>query len=101
MLCEAARRFVESAASGVEAKGAGEDAVAIVLLAREFVERTALEVMQIAERSLGTAAFFDGHPADRIRRDLGFFLRQAALDEKLMKAARMIAGHAEPVGEQW
>jgi alkylation response protein AidB-like acyl-CoA dehydrogenase len=101
MLCEAGRRFVESAASGAEAKGAGEDTVAVVLLAREFVERSALEVMQIADRSLGTAAFLDGHPADRIRRDLGFFLRQAALDQKLMKAARIIGGHARPVGEQW
>jgi hypothetical protein len=28
-------------------------------------------------------------------------LRQAALDQKLMKAARIIGGHARPVGEQW
>jgi alkylation response protein AidB-like acyl-CoA dehydrogenase len=101
MLCEAARRFVESAASAVETEDAGEDAVAAVLLAREFVESTALEIMQITDRALGTAAFFDGHPAERIRRDLSFFLRQAGLDQKLMKAARRIAGHARPVGEQW
>lgn len=101
MLCEAGRRFVEAAASGVEAEGAGEDAVAAALLAREFLEDIALEAMQLADRSVGTASFFDGHPAERIRRDLGFFLRQAALDQKLMKAARRIVKHAQPIGEQW
>ncbi len=101
MLCEAGRRFVESAASAVEAYDADEDAVAAVLLAREFIESAAVEAIQIADRSLGTAAFFDGHPAERIRRDLSFFLRQAGLDQKLMKAARAIAAHPHAVGEQW
>ncbi len=105
LACEAGRLWIERAGEMVEAV-TGDDAtttlaVAHALLAREAVERACLEAISITDRALGAVSFVQGHPVERIRRDLAFFLRQAALDNKLSTAARAIAGHADPVGEQW
>lgn len=99
--CETGRLWVEAAASRVEADGAGEGEVAYVLLAREAVERACLSAIETVDRLIGAASFFDGHPAERIRRDLSFFLRQANLDGKRAKAARTVAESDKPLGEMW
>jgi alkylation response protein AidB-like acyl-CoA dehydrogenase len=98
--CETGRLWVEAAATRVEAAGAGED-VAYVLLAREAVERACLSAIETVDRLIGAASFFAGHPAERVRRDLSFFLRQANLDGKRAKAARSVAASDTPLGEMW
>lgn len=98
---ETARLWVERAARQVEAAQAAPEAVTLALLGREAVERECLAAMAIADRALGTSAFFAASPAERIRRDLAFFLRQANLDGKLAGAAAAIAASRSVVGEMW
>jgi hypothetical protein len=73
-----------------------DEIVARVNLARLAVEASCLETMQLAQRSLGIAAFMDGHPAERICRDLATFLRQPAPDEAMDKAAGYFLSHGLP-----
>ena len=75
--------------------------MAYVLLAREAVERACLSVIETVDRLIGAASFFDGHSAERIRRDLSFFLRQANLDGKRARAAQAVAASEKPLGELW
>jgi hypothetical protein len=99
-----ARLAVESAArSAVDAQDAAQVdlAVARTLLARETVEAACVEGMAIADRATGTAGFAAGSPVDRIRRDLGLFLRQANLDGKLTAASRALLDAPAVVGEMW
>jgi alkylation response protein AidB-like acyl-CoA dehydrogenase len=70
------------------------DAVAYVGLARLAVEAACLDVIRLVQRSLGLAAFRHGHPAERICRDLGTYLRQPAPDEVLTEAASWFAHRA-------
>ncbi len=80
--------WVREAAVQAEAENAGEDAVAMVLMARGVVERAGLAVMEAATRTVGTKAFFADHPLDQACRDLGLYLRQPVPDQALDRAAR-------------
>jgi hypothetical protein len=106
-LAEAARRVVEAAAVAVEGAAGGsarriERAVAQALLAREATEALCVEVLTLSERALGMAAQDAAGPADRIRRDLSLYLRQAAPDAKLDRAvAALCDGESPEVGEAW
>ena len=84
---ETARLWVAAAASRAEAADAAMDAVSYVGLARLAVERSALDVIELAQRSLGVAAVMRGNPAERIARDLAAYLRQPAADAVLTEAA--------------
>jgi alkylation response protein AidB-like acyl-CoA dehydrogenase len=64
-----------------------DDITGYVALARLAVERAALEVVQLAQRSLGLMAFADDNPVELLIRDLATYLRQPALDEAVMEAA--------------
>jgi alkylation response protein AidB-like acyl-CoA dehydrogenase len=64
-----------------------EEIVAQVNLARIAIEACCVEALALAERSLGLQAFLSGTEIERIRRDLGTYLRQPALDEILAQAA--------------
>lgn len=95
--CEGARLWIEATADRVESTGArsGENAAAYALLAREATEAACLDVIHAVERAVGTAAFMEGSPIERIRRDLGLFVRQAAPDAKRARAVRALtASHA-------
>ena len=96
-----AQLWVDAASCAVESGARVTAAVAQALLAREAVERACLAGIAIAERAMGTAAFASTADADRIRRDLGFFLRQANLDGKLAVATRAILDDNGSVGELW
>jgi alkylation response protein AidB-like acyl-CoA dehydrogenase len=61
--------------------------VAYVNLARLAVEAACLDAMRHTQRSLGLGGFITGHPAERLCRDLGVYLRQPAPDEVLDVAA--------------
>jgi len=96
-----ARLWTEAAARAVEATGADRSVVALPLAAREVVEDAARTALGLADRVLGTASFRLGDRVDLIRRDLGFYLRQADLDGKVDRAAGAILAHEAGVGEQW
>ena len=81
-----ARHWVESCCRPLATEDAPDLCVTRALLAREAVEQACLSGIALAERILGTQAFATQNAADRIRRDLAFFLRQANLDGKLAKA---------------
>lgn len=99
--CETARLWVIKAAHAVEMPQADAATATQSVLARLVVERAATETMAEVDRALGTAAFFAGHPVERIRRDLAFYLRQAAPDAALHRAAIALTHTAGPVGDFW
>jgi alkylation response protein AidB-like acyl-CoA dehydrogenase len=96
---ETSRLWVRNAARIAEDKRAEpREAVAYVGLARIAVETSCLDVMRLVQRSLGLSAFRHGHPAERICRDLGTYLRQPAPDEVLSEAASWFAHRASGNG---
>ncbi len=71
------------------------DVAALVNLARIAVERAALDVQELALRSLGLSATLPG-PVERIGRDLTAYLRQPAPDETLCEAAAWFMSREVP-----
>ena len=49
-------------------------------LAPVLTAEEAVALMAAMDQALGAASFATAHPADRIRRDLGFYIRQADPD---------------------
>jgi alkylation response protein AidB-like acyl-CoA dehydrogenase len=74
-----------------------EDIIGYVGLARRAVELAALEVIQLAQRSLGLAALVDTNAAELLMRDLATYLRQPAMDEAIEEAAAHFVTAALPV----
>ncbi len=66
------------------------DCIATVNFARIAIETSCLQAMTLIERSLGLAAFLHPDPVERLRRDLGTYLRQPAPDDVLTEAAAHI-----------
>ena len=56
------------------------DAPDFARMTRGVVERSALDVMELAARAVGTRSAFDGQRIDKITRDLSLYLRQAGPD---------------------
>ena len=87
---ETARLWVGQAALRMAGAAADpEAAVAYVNLARRAVEQAALDILALAQRSVGLAAFLRPHPMERVARDLATYLRQPAPD----RALDLAAGH--------
>lgn len=78
-----------------------ERVVAYVNLARLAVERAGLDVLQLAQRSVGLQGFLRGHPLERLSRDLGTYLRQPAPDRALTTAAGEILAAGGRAGDLW
>ncbi|WP_083660522.1 acyl-CoA dehydrogenase family protein [Acuticoccus yangtzensis] len=91
--CEGARLWIEAAAERVERADprSGENAAAYALLARQATEAACSCVIHAVEQAVGTAAFMEGTAIERIRRDLGLYIRQAAPDAKRARAVRALA----------
>ncbi len=99
---ETARLWVERAAILAEGGTADADAVvAYVNLARTAVERAALEVLQLVQRSVGLSAFIRPNPIERIARDLATYLRQPAPDRAMTVAAAWTLEQRAPFAELW
>ena len=101
MAIETARLWVAQAASLTEAPldaKAPEQLVAYVNLARLAVEATALDLMQLVQRSVGLRAFLRPNAIERISRDLAIYLRQPGPDRALADAAAWVL--AQPVTAQ-
>ncbi len=101
MACETARLWVREAALTVEAPGASPGGATRSVLARLVVERAASETMTEVDRALGAASHFADHPVERLRRDLAFYLRQAAPDAALHGAAATLAARRCAAGDFW
>ena len=89
LAAETARLWMAEAAQRAEAADAGTAAVSYVGLARLAVERACLDVIELAQRSLGVAALQRSNPVERIARDLATYLRQPAADMVLTEAASL------------
>jgi hypothetical protein len=99
---EAARLWTRQACLLVELGEADLDhVVSYVDLARGAVERAALDVMELANRSVGLQAFIASHPVERLVRDLATYLRQPAPDRALVAGAAAGLSFDEPVGDMW
>lgn len=90
-----ARGWIERAARVVaEDELVPDHVVAFVNLARLAVERAGLDVLQLAQRSVGLQGFLREHPLERLSRDLATYLRQPAPDRALTTAAaEILKGH--------
>ncbi|GLS46818.1 acyl-CoA dehydrogenase family protein [Methylobacterium brachythecii] len=85
---ETARLFVARAAeTAAVAEADPEAAIAYVNLARGAVERCGLDVIELAQRSVGLSGFLETHPLEQRIRDLATYLRQPAPDHALASAA--------------
>lgn len=85
---ETARLWLRRAALvGEAAEGEAGDIAHTVNLARIAVEHACLDVIRLAQRGLGLAAFRQGALAELLFRDLSMHLRQPAPDETLTEAA--------------
>ena len=99
---ETARLFVTRAArAGAAAEADPEGAVAYVNLARGAVERAGLDVIELAQRSVGLAGFLETHPLERLVRDLATYLRQPAPDLALASAAGYVLDAEGPIHAVW
>ncbi|QRE73563.1 acyl-CoA dehydrogenase family protein [Methylobacterium aquaticum] len=99
---EGARLFVGRAARLVAEEALpAERIVAFVDLTRIAVERAGLEVLGLAQRSVGLQGFLRGHPLERLSRDLATYLRQPAPDRALTGAAATILSADGPMAALW
>jgi alkylation response protein AidB-like acyl-CoA dehydrogenase len=85
---ETARLWVERAAGLFERREAdAASIVAYVNLARAAVERAALDLIELVQRSVGLEAFLWPNPIERVTRDLATYLRQPGPDRAMTSAA--------------
>ncbi len=92
MACETARLWISRAAAEVERPAARPEAAAVAILARLVVADEARVLIAAMDDALGAASFATAHPVERRRRDLSFYLRQAAPDAMGQAALDMLRG---------
>jgi alkylation response protein AidB-like acyl-CoA dehydrogenase len=101
---ETARLWVERAARLAEDREgarATEATVAYVNLARLAVERAALTLLELVQRSVGLQSFMRPNPIERISRDLATYLRQPGPDRALTSAAAFVLAQEEATIDLW
>ena len=91
MAAAATEQLARRIAEGADPAQIAQDAT----LTREGVEQCVVEALQIAERSVGSEAHKDETALSRIRRDLSFYIRQAAVDQRLASVGRWHFGSSE------
>jgi alkylation response protein AidB-like acyl-CoA dehydrogenase len=79
--------------SGIERQSA-RSTVATMSAARAAIERAALAVLEMAERSVGAAGMIAPHPLERLMRDLRTYLRQPNPDKALCEIATALTDGA-------
>ena len=78
--CETVRLWLAQAACRIERPAATAADAQTAILARLRTTDEAVALLANMDQALGAASFATAHPADRIRRDLGLYLRQAGPD---------------------
>jgi alkylation response protein AidB-like acyl-CoA dehydrogenase len=102
MAAESARLWVERASALAETDAFQADrAIAYVLLARSIVERAGVEMLELAERSVGLSGFLKPHPLEIVLRDLSVYLRQPGPERVLADAARFVLDTQEATFDLW
>lgn len=86
-----------SAAWHERGDGDAEAVVAYAHMTRLAIETICLDLIRLAERSVGARGLLRPHPIERIVRDLTLYLRQPAPDAALATVGR----HALEGGEPW
>ncbi|MBA2598958.1 MAG: acyl-CoA dehydrogenase, partial [Chloroflexia bacterium] len=87
--------------------GAGADDVppaqmaAFANMVRTTIERICLDVLEIAERSIGARALLKPHPIERIGRDLTLYLRQPAPDATQTQVGQHVLGSSRSALDLW
>ena len=99
---EGARQWVARAAAlAADGMLGSERMVAFVNLCRLAVEKAGLDVLQLAQRSVGLQGFLRTHPLERLSRDLATYLRQPGPDRALTAAAAEILATRDSAGDLW
>lgn len=99
---ETSRLLVARAARlAVAEEAAAERIIAYVNLARAAVEQAGLDVIALAQRSVGLAGFLEAHPLERLMRDLATYLRQPAPDAALTGMAAHVLATGAPLHALW
>ncbi len=93
--CETAHLWVASAALATEAPSAEPTTARVAVLARLKVAEEAARLLQLADEAMGASSFSLTHPAERFRRDLQLYLRQADPDGMGQRAMERILDDGE------
>ena len=68
-------------------------------MVRTAIEQICIDMMQLAERCIGTRGLLPPHPMERIIRDLTLYLRQPAFDIALTGVGEHVLVQTEPARE--
>lgn len=78
--CQTGHLWVSAAAAATESPAAPPATAQMAVLARLKVAEEAVAVLNLVDEALGASSFGLAHPAERVRRDLQLYLRQADPD---------------------
>ena len=100
---ESGRLWLQGAAHSMAAHaGSPERQVAYAGLMRSAIEANALQVLQLAERSVGARGLLRPEIFERLHRDLTHYLRQPAPDAVLANAGgHVLAASQKPAARLW
>lgn len=88
--CETARLWLAQAACLIERPAATAGDAHAAIMARLRTADEAVALMTAMDQALGAASFATSHPADRMRRDLSLYLRQAGPDSLALSSVAAI-----------
>ena len=75
--------------------------VAYANMVRTAIEEICIDVIQLAERSVGTRGLLPPNPIERIVRDLTLYLRQPAFDAALANVGEYALCETKPASSLW
>ena len=75
--------------------------VAYANMVRTAIEQISIDIMQLAERSVGTRGLLPPNPIERIVRDLTLYLRQPAFDAALTNVGQYALSKPEARADLW
>ena len=86
--CQTAELWVERCAQALDGRDiAADQAVLLVNTARLAVTEAAEACISLVKQAIGARAFMPGNPAEKLLRDLDFYLRQPAPDQTRLDVA--------------
>ena len=102
MLIESGRLWLDAAGAFVDRSDVTAEAViAYTGQARAVVEEACLEVMRLAEKSVGARGLLAPAPLERMHRDLTLYLRQGGADAALPEAGRYVLESPRTIDMLW
>jgi len=102
MLIESGKLWLDAAGAFVDRPDVTPEAVmAYTGQARAVIEEACLEVMRLAERSVGARGLLAPAPLERMHRDLTLYLRQGGADAALPEAGRYVLESPRTIDRLW